>query len=50
MKAMLEDGTKFTASQLHSRIRERVLTDSRRLGPEFEQEPDLLGNSKLVIR
>lgn len=50
MKAMLEDGAKFTASQLHSRIRERVLTDSRQLGPEFEQEPELLGNSRLSIR
>jgi len=50
MKAMLEDGAKFTARQLHSQIRERVLTDSRRLGPEFEQESELLGISKIVIR
>lgn len=49
MKTLLEDGPNQTASTLHSKVRERVLQDSRRIGPEFEQEPELLGNVKSVV-
>jgi hypothetical protein len=49
MRVLLEEGPKLQVTQIHSRLRERVLDDSRRLGPEFEQEPDLQGNGKLAI-
>ncbi len=49
MKALLEDGTPKTAEQLHTKLRERVLSDSRRIGLEFEQEPELMGNARMVV-
>jgi len=49
MRVLLEDGPKLEVAQIHNRLRERVLDDSRRLGPEFEQEPDLQGNGRLAI-
>jgi hypothetical protein len=49
MRVLLEDGSNLEVGQLHDRLRERVLDDSRRLGPEFEQEPELQGNQRLAI-
>ena len=49
MRVLLEDGPKLEVAQIHNRLRERVLDDSRRLGPEFEQEPELQGNGRLAI-
>ncbi len=49
MKALLEGDGKQSISQLHATISQRVVTDSRRIGPEFEQEPELLGNGKIKI-
>jgi roadblock/LC7 domain-containing protein len=49
MKSLLEGGKNQTASQLHATLRERVLSDSRRIGPEFEQDPELLGNAKATL-
>ncbi len=50
MHAMLKDGLKLSAGELHSQIRGKVLADSLRLGPEFAQEPELLGNSAAVLK
>ena len=50
MKALLEDGPHQTTKQLHAKLRDRVLSDSKKLGPEFEQEPEFLGNAKGVVR
>jgi hypothetical protein len=49
MRAMLETSPSLEIGSLHSRLRQRVLDDSRRIGPEFEQEPELQGNSKLPL-
>jgi hypothetical protein len=49
MRVLLEDGLKLEIAQIHKKLRERVLNDSRRLGPEFEQEPELLGNGQLMM-
>ena len=49
MKVLLEEGTHQTAEQLHAKLRERVRSDSRKIGPEFEQEPELLGNARMVV-
>jgi len=49
MKVLLEEGSTLSAEQLHGKLRDRVLDDSRRIGPEFEQEPELLGNAKTVL-
>lgn len=49
MKALLEGDGKQSISQLHATISQRVVSDSRRIGPEFEQEPELLGNTKIVV-
>jgi hypothetical protein len=49
MRVLLEEGPKLEVAQIHSRLRERVLDASRRLGPEFEQEPELQGNGRLAI-
>ena len=49
MRAMLETNPSLEIGSLHNRLRQRVLDDSRRIGPEFEQEPELQGNSKLPL-
>jgi WD40 repeat protein len=49
MRLLLEGGSKVEISQLHKRLREIVLNESRRIGPEFEQEPDLQGNGRMVV-
>jgi WD40 repeat protein len=49
MKLILEEGPKLEIGQLHQRLRQRVLDESRRIGPEFEQEPDFLGNGRMVL-
>jgi hypothetical protein len=49
MRAMLETSPSLEIGGLHNRLRQRVLDDSRRIGPEFEQEPELQGNSKLPL-
>jgi WD40 repeat protein len=49
MRLLLEDGPKIDISQLHKRLRDVVLNESRRIGPEFEQEPDLQGNGRMVV-
>jgi hypothetical protein len=50
MHALLNDGLKLSAGEIHRQIRGKVLADSLRLGPEFEQEPELLGNSAAVLK
>ena len=47
MRALLEQGGSIPMETLHSSLRQKVLNDSRRIGPEFEQEPELHGNKKL---
>jgi hypothetical protein len=49
MRLLLEGGPKVEISQLHKRLRDVVLNESRRIGPEFEQEPDLQGNGRMVV-
>lgn len=49
MRLILEDGLKLEIGQLHQRLRQRVLEDSRRIGPEFEQEPDFQGNGRMAL-
>jgi WD40 repeat protein len=49
MRLLLEDGAKLEIAQLHKRLRDVVLNESRRIGPEFEQEPDLQGNGRMVV-
>ena len=49
MKTLIDDTSISKASDLYAKVREKVLLDSRRLGPEFEQEPELLGNPNLRI-
>lgn len=49
MRGLLEGGSKLEMAQLHNQLRDRVLDESRRIGPEFEQEPDLQGNGKLSL-
>ncbi len=49
MKSMLEDPDNLSMAALHEQIRERVLSDSRRIGREFEQEPELMGNARMVV-
>lgn len=49
MRVLLEDHAKLEIAQLYKRLRESVLNESRRIGPEFEQEPDLQGNDQMVI-
>jgi WD40 repeat protein len=49
MRLMLEEGPKLEIAQLHKRLRDVVLNESRRIGPEFEQEPDLQGNGRMVV-
>ena len=50
MRAMLDDGFALPAGELHSKIHDKVRADSLRLGREFEQEPELLGNPAAVLR
>ena len=50
MHALLNDGLKLSVGELHSKIRGRVLADSLRLGVEFEQEPELLGNPTALLK
>jgi len=50
MHAMLNGGLKWSADELHRTIRGKVLEDSLRLGREFEQEPELLGNPAAVLQ
>jgi hypothetical protein len=47
MRVLLEQGGSITMETLHTSLRQKVLNDSRRIGPEFEQEPELHGNKKL---
>lgn len=49
MRGLLEGGSKLEMAQLHNRLRGGVLDESRRIGPEFEQEPELQGNGKLIL-
>ena len=49
MKSMLEGPGNLNMTTLHEQIRDRVLADSRKIGPEFEQEPEMLGNAKIKI-
>jgi hypothetical protein len=49
MHVLLEDGLKQEITQVHQKLSARVLNDSRRIGPEFEQEPELFGNGKLTV-
>ncbi|MEN9766040.1 MAG: hypothetical protein RL397_1995, partial [Pseudomonadota bacterium] len=49
MRVLIEEGPKIEVAQLHQRLRDRVLDDSRRIGPEFEQEPELQGNGRLSV-
>ncbi len=49
MRLLLEEGPKLKIAQLHKRLRDIVLNESRRIGPEFEQEPDLQGNGRMVL-
>jgi WD40 repeat protein len=47
MRVLLEQGSSISMETLHTSLRQKVLNDSRRIGPEFEQEPELHGNKKL---
>jgi hypothetical protein len=47
MRVLLEQGGSISMETLHTSLRQKVLNDSRRIGPEFEQEPELHGNKKL---
>jgi hypothetical protein len=49
MHVLLEDGFKQEITQVHKKLRGRVLNDSRRMGPEFEQEPEFFGNGNLTV-
>jgi hypothetical protein len=49
MRVLLEDGLKLDIAQIHRNLREKVLNESRRIGPEFEQEPELFGNGLMTI-
>lgn len=49
MRLLMEDGLKLEIAQVHKRLRERVLNASRRIGPEFEQEPEFFGNGQLTF-
>jgi hypothetical protein len=49
MRVLIEEGPKIEVAQLHQRLRDRVLDESRRIGPEFEQEPELQGNGRLAV-
>lgn len=49
MRVLLEGGLKLEIAQVYKKLRERVLNESRRIGPEFEQEPELLGNGQLMM-
>jgi hypothetical protein len=49
MRVLLEGGLKLEITQVYKKLRERVLNESRRIGPEFEQEPELLGNGQLMM-
>lgn len=49
MRTLMESGLKLELAQVHEKLRQRVLNESRRLGPEFEQEPELFGNGQLMI-
>jgi hypothetical protein len=49
MRVILEEGPKLELAQIHSQLRKRVLEDSKRIGPEYEQEPELQGNGRLAI-
>lgn len=48
IKSILEHPSSKSVD-LYSKVKEKVLADSRRLGPEFEQEPELLGNPNINI-
>lgn len=50
MKALLNDGPTLSAGELFGKIRGTVRAESLRLGPEFEQEPELLGNAGAVVK
>ena len=47
MRVLLEQGGSISMETLHTSLRQKVLNDSLRIGPEFEQEPELHGNKKL---
>ncbi len=47
MKTLLDDASPTKSYDLYLKVREKVLAESRRLGPEFEQEPELLGNPNI---
>jgi WD40 repeat protein len=49
MHVLLEDGFKQEITQVHKKLRGRVLNDSRLMGPEFEQEPEIFGNGNLTV-
>lgn len=50
MKTLVDDTNGKRSMDIYSAVRDRVLKDSRKLGVEFEQEPELLGNPNLKIR
>jgi len=50
MHALLDSGGMISADKLHSVVRDKVLNDSLRLGPEFAQEPELLGNPMAILK
>lgn len=47
MRVLLEQGGSIPMETLHTSLRQKVLNESRRIGPEFEQEPELHGNKEL---
>jgi WD40 repeat protein len=49
MRLLLEEGHKLEIAKLHKRLRDIVLNESRRIGPEFEQEPELQGNGRIRL-
>ncbi len=49
MRVIIEGGVRQEIGKLHQSLRQRVLEESRRIGPEFEQEPELLGNPSLPL-
>ncbi len=49
MRLILDGGFRLEIGQLHQRLKQRVLEESRRIGPEFEQEPDLQGNRRMTL-
>ena len=50
IRLLVEGAGKLPMSELHHKLRESVLRDSRLLGPEFEQEPSLYGSGRRSLQ